>query len=164
MFALTVGASYAQAQTTTTEQQQTTTGTTTTAAPAVQPVQAAPVVQAPAPVQAVPAATGPTKSRQVNVETHSENYMLTVAKSTFFGAVAGAIIGGAIYFIDRDNVRPVTVAYWASGGALVGAAAGVIQVAVSEGRTERATSSLMEQRTRRATGVAFVPQLVNVKF
>src|SRR5690349_7135173 len=110
MLAATVSASNAWAQSVTTEKQtvtspapatvQTTTPVAVPVAPA-QPV--TPVAQA-VPVQS----EGPVKQKTVVAETHQENYMLTVAKSVFFGAVAGALVGSAIYFIGNDS-KPVSI-------------------------------------------------------
>jgi hypothetical protein len=152
------GASGAYAQSQTTE----TTSTTVTAPPAPQPVVTQP---APAPVVVQPAPSAPaapSKSKQVITETHSENYMLTIAKSVFFGAVAGALVGTAVYFIDHEN-HPRNIAYWGAGGAVAGGVVGLVQIAVNENRTEQAVSS-MEQKSGKPQGVAFMPRLVNVSF
>jgi hypothetical protein len=144
----------AQAQSVTTERQ-------TVNSPA--PVAAAPattVVQAP-PSQVQLQQPTPVTSKQVVTETHEENFMGTIAKNTLYGAVAGALVGGAVYFIARDDVRPVTVAYWASGGALVGAAVGIVEVSTREERNERAVSQVLGGRR---ANVAFVPRLVNLRF
>jgi len=157
--ALGLSGTMANAQSVTTEKQ-TVTSSAPAAAPATTVVQSPPAVQvAQAPAPAAPTSTT-SKNVNVTAETHSENFMGTIAKNTFFGAVAGALVGGAIYFIDRDNIRPVTVAYWASGGALVGAAVGVVELSMREDRNERAVSKALGGKT----SVAFVPRLVNVRF
>jgi hypothetical protein len=141
-----------------------TSSTTTTTSPAPAPAPAAPsttvVEPAPAqqPVVVQPAApTAPAKQKQVITETHSENYMLTMAKSVFFGAVAGALVGTAVYFADHET-HPRNIAYWGAGGAIVGGAVGLVQIAVNENRTEQAVSS-MERKRAKERGVAFVPTL-----
>ena len=160
--------SSAEAQTDVTEQQTKTVGGPAPVAQPVVPVQTVPAAAPPvavqvAPAQAMPVQQGPTKQTNVISETHSENYMATIAKSVFYGAVAGALVGSAVYFIDRDDVRPVTIAYWGAGGALVGAAAGAVQIAVTESRNERALS--YQFRDRKANhDVAFMTTLVNMKF
>jgi hypothetical protein len=151
------GASGAYAQSQTTE----TTSTTVTAPPAPQPVVTQPA-PAPVVVQPAPSPAAPSKSKQVITETHSENYMLTIAKSVFFGAVAGALVGTAVYFIDHEN-HPRNIAYWGAGGAVAGGVVGLVQIAVNENRTEQAVSS-MEQKSGKPQGVAFMPRLVNVSF
>jgi hypothetical protein len=156
-------ASNAWGQSVTTEKQ-----TVTSPAPAATTVQtttpvAAPVAPAQPVAQAVPVQSEPVRQKTVVAETHQENYMLTVAKSVFFGAVAGALVGSAIYFIGNDT-RPVTIGYWTAGGALVGVAAGLVQVAVNESRTEQAVSGIMEQKGNHSRGFAFVPRLVNLRF
>jgi hypothetical protein len=154
-------ASSAQAQS-----QTSSTTTTTTPAPAPAPsssttvVTPAPPAPAQQPVVVEPAApAAPVKQKQVVTETHSENYMVTVAKSVFFGAVAGALVGTAVYFIDHEN-HPRNIAYWGAGGALVGGAVGLVQIAVNENRTEQAVSS-MEQKRAKERGVAFVPKVIH---
>jgi hypothetical protein len=92
-----------------------------------QPVQAAPVV---APTQ-----------RTVVTEDKPHNYMATIAVSALMGAVAGALIGGAIYYIDTPREHPERVGYWAAGGVLVGTGIGLINVLADEDRAERAVSS-----------------------
>jgi hypothetical protein len=164
MVAATVSASNAWAQSVTTEKQ-----TVNAPAPPATTVQTTtPVAAAPAqPVaQAVPVQTSPVSSsnKTVVAETHHENYMLTVAKSVFFGAVAGALVGSAIYFIGGREAKPVSIGYWTAGGALVGVAAGLVEVAVNESRTEQAVSSIMEQKDSHPRGIAFVPRLVNLRF
>jgi hypothetical protein len=146
-------ASAAQAQSQTTESTTTTTNTP--------PPPAAPVVQVPAapqPVVVQPTApAAPVKQKQVVTETHSENYMLTMAKSIFFGALAGGLVGTAVYFLDHET-HPRNIAYWGAGGAVLGGAVGLIQIAVNENRTEQAVSS-MERKRARERGIAFVPTL-----
>lgn len=142
----------AAAQSVTTERQ---TVNAPVAAPAPTVVQAAP-----AQVQAPPVVS----SKQVVTETHSDNFMATIAKNTFFGALAGGLVGGAIYLLDRDDIRPVTVAYWAAGGALVGTAVGVVELTMREDRNERAVSHLLGPEKRQSVGLAFVPRVVDVRF
>jgi uncharacterized protein YcfJ len=107
----------------------------------VQPVQ--PVVTQP--VQAVPAAPAPLveepRHRTVVHEevTEPHNYVGTIAFSALMGGVTGALIGGAVYFLDNQT-HPVNVAYWAAGGVLLGTGVGIVQVAVQETRTSQAMS------------------------
>jgi hypothetical protein len=122
-----------------------------------QPQPSVQVQQAPAPAPA----PSSTSSKQVVTETHSENFMGTIAKNTLFGAVAGTLVGGAIYFINRDDIEPRSIAYWASGGALVGAAVGVVELTMREDRNERAVSQILNGGK---TNVAFVGRVVDVKF
>ena len=98
-----------------------------TPAQPVQPVQAAPAV---APTQ-----------RSVITEDKPHNYMATIAGSAFLGAVAGALIGGAIYFLDTPRDHAERIGYWAAGGVLVGTGIGIINVVADENRAERAVSS-----------------------
>jgi predicted membrane protein len=101
----------------------------------VQPVQAAPVQPVPQPVY-----TEPSHRSEVHADvTPPRNYVGTIAVSALMGGVAGALIGGAIYFLDNQT-HPYNVVYWASGGVLVGTAVGVTQVVVQENRASEATA------------------------
>jgi len=95
--------------------------------PAAQPVQAAPVV-------------APT-NRTVVTEDKPHNYMATITVSALMGAVAGVLIGGAIYYIDTPREHPERIGYWAAGGVLVGTGVGLINVMTDESRADRAVSS-----------------------
>ena len=85
----------------------------------VQPVEQAPVVVPP--------------HRTVVTEDRPHNYMATIAVSALLGAVAGALIGGAIYFLDTPRSTRSNIGYWAAGGVLVGTGVGLINV---DGRRE----------------------------
>jgi hypothetical protein len=110
------------------------------AAPAPAPVQAPAQVnvQPAQPVQAAPTYVEP--HRTVVTEDKPHNYMATIAVSALMGAVAGALIGGAIYYLDNQD-HPRNIAYWAAGGVLVGTGVGLINVMVDESRAERAVAS-----------------------
>jgi hypothetical protein len=110
-------------------------------APAPAPAPAAPTsvnVQPAQPVEQAPVVVPP--HRTVVTEDRPHNYMATVAVSAIMGAVAGALIGGAIYFLDTPREHPERVGYWAAGGVLVGTGVGIINVATDESRAERAVS------------------------
>jgi hypothetical protein len=94
--------------------------------PAPQPVEAAPVV---APTQ-----------RTVITEDKPHNYMATIAVSALMGAVAGALIGGAVYYLDTPREHPERIGYRAAGGVIVGTGIGLINVMADESRAERAVS------------------------
>ena len=91
------------------------------------------------PVQAAPA-VAPTQ-RTVVTEDKPHNYMATIAGSAFLGAVAGALIGGAIYFLDTPREHAERIGYWAAGGVLVGTGIGIINVVADENRAERAVAN-----------------------
>jgi len=103
--------------------------------PAPAPVaQPAPVVQ-PAPVYAEP-------SRRTEIHedvSPPRNYAGTILVSALAGGLTGALIGGAIYYLDNQT-HPVNIAYWAAGGVLVGTGVGVIQIMVQESRASEATA------------------------
>jgi hypothetical protein len=108
-------------------------------APAPAPAPTSVNVQpAPQPVEAVPAVV-PTH-RTVVTEDKPHNFMATIAVSALMGAVAGALIGGAIYYLDTPREHPERVGYWAAGGVLVGTGIGIINVMADESRAERAVS------------------------
>lgn len=100
--------------------------------------QAAPVVPAaPAPVVAAPAVApvvAPVQPREV-VHHHDGNYMSTIAWSAVMGALAGGLIGGALYYLEDNQTHATRIGYWAAGGVLVGAGVGVVQI-MAESRTE----------------------------
>ena len=112
-------------------------------APAPAPVQAPAQVnvQPAAPVQPVEQAPvyAPTR-KTVVTEDHPHNYMATIAVSAIMGAVAGALIGGAIYVLDTPRDNPQRIGYWAAGGVIVGTGIGLINVMADESRSERAVS------------------------
>ena len=91
------------------------------------------------PVEQAPVAVPPHKT--VVTEDQPHNYMATIAGSALLGAVAGALIGGAIYVLDTPREHPERIGYWAAGGVLVGTGIGIINVATNESRAERAVSS-----------------------
>jgi hypothetical protein len=92
------------------------------------------------PQQAPVAAPQPRTQKVVNEDVEHHNYMGTVALSALMGGVAGALVGGAIYYLgDQTNAR--NIAFWAAGGVLVGTGVGVVQVAVEENRANTAVSS-----------------------
>lgn len=103
--------------------------------PQAQPVVVEPGVPA---SQTVVPAPGPTKVVHAEVE-GPHNYMTTVAVSALMGALAGGLVGGAVYYLgDRNHAQ--NIAYWAAGGVLVGAGVGVAQILVQENQVSRATS------------------------
>jgi hypothetical protein len=92
------------------------------------------------PVQPVYTEPAPAPTRHTVVHEHEDhNYVATVALSALMGGVAGALIGGAIYYLDNQN-HPYNIAYWAAGGVLVGTGIGVVQIAVQESRASAAVS------------------------
>jgi hypothetical protein len=111
----------------------------------VTPGQSAPVTnpqptqaQAVQPVAVEPVDTTPRRSTVVHEEPN-KNYMGTIAVSALMGGVAGALVGGAIYYLgDQDNAQ--NIAYWAAGGVLVGTGVGLVQVMTQETRISNATA------------------------
>jgi hypothetical protein len=97
--------------------------------------QAAPV--AAAPVAAAPVA--PTSSRTEVVHHKDQNYMSTIAVSALMGALAGALVGGSLYYLADDQNHAARIGYWAAGGVLVGTGVGLVQLMVQEG--DHATAS-----------------------
>jgi hypothetical protein len=105
-------------------------------APAAQPVQPAQPVQV-QPVEQVPVAP----QRTYVTEDKPHNYMATIAVSALMGAVAGVLIGGAIYYIDTPREHAERIGYWAAGGVLVGTGVGLINVITDESRADRAAGA-----------------------
>ena len=107
------------------------------AAPAPAPnvnVQPAPVAVEPAPVVAPP-------QRTVVTQENPHNYVATIFVSALLGGIGGALIGGAIYYLDTPREHPYNIGYWAAGGVLVGTGIGIINVVTDESRAERAISN-----------------------
>jgi len=117
-------------------------GGQTTPAPAPQPAPQQINVQPAQPAEAAPVYVPPHKT--VVTEDKPHNYMATIAVSALMGGVAGALIGGAIYYLDDQN-EPRNIAFWAAGGVLVGTGVGLINVLADESRAERAVSTRFEK-------------------
>jgi hypothetical protein len=100
------------------------------------PPAAPPVQAAPQPVEVVP----PHKT--VVTDDHPQNFMATIAESTFFGALTGALVGAAVYFLDDPRRDPQHIYLWGAGGAVVGLGIGLINVAANEDHRERAVSDV----------------------
>jgi hypothetical protein len=97
-------------------------------------VQPAPVAVEPAPVVAPP-------QRTVVTQENPHNYVATIFVSALLGGIGGALIGGAIYYLDTPREHPANIGYWAAGGVLVGTGIGIINVVTDESRAERAISN-----------------------
>ena len=111
-----------------------------TPAPAPAPAQNTTVVPAP-PAQNVNVEPAASPARNtVHTEHEPKPFMSTIVWSAFLGGLGGALIGGAVYFLD-DQQNPERIGYWAAGGVLVGTAVGIVNVATDESRAERAVSS-----------------------
>lgn len=93
----------------------------------VQPVQQAPIEEPP--------------HRTVVTQENPHSYVATVFVSALLGGLGGALIGGAIYYLDTPRSHPYNIGYWAAGGVLVGTGVGIINVVVDENRAERAIST-----------------------
>ncbi len=106
-------------------------------APAPQQVQVAPAT---VPVAAAPVVVEPARRTTVVHEDSPHNYMTTIAVSAIMGAVVGALVGGAIYYLGNQD-HAARIGYWAGGGVLVGTAVGLTQVIVQENRADVAVAS-----------------------
>jgi hypothetical protein len=115
---------------------QTPTPTPAPAAPSAVAVPVQPATPAPAVVEAPE-----HQSKSTYVEQHSNrSYMGTIAVSALMGALAGALVGGSLYFLADDQHHPQRIGYWAAGGVLVGTTVGIVEVAVEESRADRAVT------------------------
>jgi hypothetical protein len=113
------------------------------------PAQAAPAPSSPAPVVVTPVQPAAAQPVVVDDPAHrtvvhadvapTRSYMGTIFGSAFMGGAAGALIGGAIYFLGSQT-HPYNIAYWAAGGVLVGTGVGIAQIMVQESRVDRATA------------------------
>jgi len=104
----------------------------------------APAPAAPAPVVVEPQTQAPVVApahSSTVVEHENRNYMETIAVSALMGAVAGVLVGGAIYYLADNRTHAPRILYWGAGGVLVGTAVGLTQLAVQESRVDRATAS-----------------------
>jgi len=112
------------------------------AAPATAPTVVVPQ-QAPAPAAApVAAPVQPAHTSNTQVVEHEHSYVGTIFISALLGGAAGALIGGALWYLNDDQTHAARIGYWAAGGVLVGTGIGVAQLVVQEGRHERAVASL----------------------
>ena len=84
--------------------------------------------------------------RQVFVANHAESepYMWTLTKDTFFGGLAGALLGGAVLLVSGFEADPMLVAYCAGGGMMAGAGFGVWEV-VDRRNQVRGPSAMLER-------------------
>ena len=106
-----------------------------TGQPAAAPAPA--LVVQPAQPMAQPVVVERGRSRSTIVEHEDHNFMSTIAVSAIMGAVAGVLIGGAIYYLDgRDH--PERIGIWAAGGVLVGTGVGLTQVMVQNSHVNEA--------------------------
>jgi hypothetical protein len=107
-------------------------------APAPAPATPPPVVVQPQPAPA-PLVEPPARHTTV-VEHEPHNYMSTITVSALMGAVAGVLVGGAIYYLSDDQHHADRILYWGAGGVLVGTTVGIVQVVSEESRLDRATA------------------------
>jgi hypothetical protein len=78
--------------------------------------------------------------RATVIEHENKNYMSTLLVSALSGAVLGALVGGAVYYLADHQTQPRHIIYWAAGGVLVGGGVGLAQIVVQESRIDRVAS------------------------
>jgi hypothetical protein len=101
--------------------------------------------------------------RDEPVVIHSSNgptFMGTVARNTFAGALAGFLVGGAIWLLDTPRHDAQNVGYWTAGGALVGAALGVVQLLADENPRAR----LGDRYAAAGPSPAFIVPALSLKY
>jgi hypothetical protein len=96
----------------------------------------------------------------VVTESNTGNYVATVAGSALAGGLVGALIGGAVFWMDDEDQDWTDLGYWAAGGVLLGAGAGVVQVVVQESRASKAVS----ERRLRSPGRGFRVAIAEGRF
>lgn len=109
-----------------------------------QPQATVPAAPAPAvvPVQEqAPVVVPPQKTVHEDVSP-PHNAMATIAVSALMGGVAGALVGGALYYLNDHQEHAGRIGIWAAGGVLVGTGVGVVQVVADESRASAAVSEL----------------------
>ncbi|HVU51791.1 MAG TPA: hypothetical protein VHL80_13940 [Polyangia bacterium] len=106
--------------------------------PAPAPAAPAPVVVQPQPAAAPVVEPSPHRTTVVEHEPHND--MATITVSALAGAVAGVLVGGAIYYLADNQTHANRILYWGAGGVLVGAGVGVVQVVSQESRLDRAVT------------------------
>jgi hypothetical protein len=74
------------------------------------------------------------------IEHENKNYMSTLMVSALSGAVLGALVGAAVYYLADHQTQPRHIIYWAAGGVLVGGGVGLAQILVQESRIDRVAS------------------------
>jgi hypothetical protein len=92
----------------------------------------------------------------VVTESNTGNYVATVAGSALAGGLVGVLIGAAVFWIDGDDQDWTDLGYWAAGGVLLGAGAGVVQVVVQESRANEAVSERRWRQPGRGLRLALV--------
>jgi hypothetical protein len=106
-------------------------------APAPTPAQTQVQVQPAQPQAVEPVAVPAPTHRTVVTEDRPRNYMGTIAFSALMGGLLGALVGGAVYYLDNQD-HAYNIAYWAAGGVLLGTGVGIVNVAADESRADRA--------------------------
>ncbi len=93
--------------------------------------------------------------RQVIVaaQAEPESYMWTMTKDTFFGGLAGALVGGAVLLVTGFEADPILVAYCAGGGMIAGVGFGVWEIA--DRRAQLSGPSAMRERATPARLVSW---------
>ena len=113
--------------------------------PAQQPAPAPAPAPAAVPVAPAPAASAsvvePSQRTTYVEHERPHSYMGTILVSALAGGLAGALVGGSLYFLSDDQHHPARIGYWAAGGVLVGTTVGIVEVAVEESRADRAVAT-----------------------
>lgn len=71
-------------------------------------------------------------------EPRTPEYMLTITRGAFFGAILGGLVGGSIYMLSGRQLTPWVIGYSAAGGVFFGTLVGTLEVATRESRARPA--------------------------
>lgn len=95
------------------------------------------------------------------VETyHHHTFMGTVARNALGGALAGLLIGTAVWLLDTPRHDTQNIGFWTAGGALVGAVIGVAQLMGDENPSAR----LGDRYATTGPATAYLVPALSVKY
>lgn len=75
----------------------------------------------------------------------SPDYMVTITRSAYLGALLGALVGGSFYILTGRDYSPWVIGYSAAGGVFLGAMVGTLEVATRESRERQRLQTFDDQ-------------------